>query len=64
MRGPVPSQHHLAPDEYDPRALELVPAARTRRVSNGDIVDPSKRSFEVPYLPGHSPCSIALWHAR
>ena len=51
-------------DGYDPRAHEPVPAAPTRRLAGGDIVDLGDRSFEVLHLPGHSPGSIGLWDAR
>jgi glyoxylase-like metal-dependent hydrolase (beta-lactamase superfamily II) len=49
--------------DYDPRAHEPKPAAPTRRLVDGDIVDLGNRSFEVLHLPGHSPGSIGLWDA-
>lgn len=49
---------------YDPRAHEPVPAAPTRHLVEGDIVDLGNCSFEVLHLPGHSPGSIGLWDAR
>ncbi len=51
-------------DGYDPRAHEPMPAAPTRRLADGDIVDLGNRTFEVLHLPGHSPGSIGLWDAR
>ena len=42
---------------------EIAPAAATRVVSDGDVIDLGDRAFEVLHLPGHSPGSIGLWEA-
>ena len=42
---------------------EIAPAAATRVLDDGDVVDCGDRSFEVLHLPGHSPGSIGLWDA-
>ena len=42
---------------------EIAPAAATRVLDDGDVVDCGDRSFEVLHLPGHSPGSIGLWEA-
>lgn len=42
---------------------EIAPAASTRVVAEGDVVDLGDRAFEVLHLPGHSPGSIGLWEA-
>lgn len=39
------------------------PAAVTRTVEDGDMIDLGDRQFEVLHLPGHSPGSIGLWEA-
>lgn len=49
---------------YDPRTHGLKPAAPTRTLAEGDIVDTGDRAFEVLHLPGHSPGSIGLWEAK
>ncbi|HZT20156.1 MAG TPA: MBL fold metallo-hydrolase [Dongiaceae bacterium] len=41
----------------------LRPAAPTRLVEAGDVIDIGNRHFEVLHLPGHSPGSIGLWEA-
>ena len=48
---------------FDPDAHVLAPAAPSRIVDEGDVVDTGDRSFEVLHLPGHSPGSIGLWEA-
>ena len=50
--------------EYDPLAYRVMPAAATRVVDEGDVIDVGDRRFEVLHLPGHSPGSIGLWEAR
>lgn len=53
------------PDErYDPDQWAIRPAAPTRLVEEGDVVDLGDRAFEVLHLPGHSPGSAGLWEAR
>lgn len=37
------------------------PAPATRRLREGDVVDPGDRHFEVIHLPGHSPGSVSPW---
>jgi glyoxylase-like metal-dependent hydrolase (beta-lactamase superfamily II) len=49
---------------YDPRGHGLRPAAPTRTLAEGDLVDTGDRAFEVLHLPGHSPGSIGLWEAK
>jgi len=41
--------------------MERAPAAPTRVLGAGDVIDLGDRAFEVLYLPGHSPGSIGLW---
>ena len=41
----------------------IKPAAPTRTVRDGDIIDLGDRHFEVLHLPGHSPGSIVLWES-
>jgi glyoxylase-like metal-dependent hydrolase (beta-lactamase superfamily II) len=47
--------------EYSSAAYEVVPAAATRLLDDGDIVDLGDRHFRVLHLPGHSPGGIGLW---
>ena len=51
-------------DAFDVAAHRLAPAAPTRRLAEGDVVDLGDRAFEVLHLPGHSPGSIGLWEAQ
>ena len=46
---------------WDPAGHRQGPAAPTRLIDEGDIVDVGDRAFEVLHLPGHSPGSIGLW---
>jgi glyoxylase-like metal-dependent hydrolase (beta-lactamase superfamily II) len=48
---------------YELGAYRVEPAAPTRVVEEGDVVDTGDRAFEVLHLPGHSPGSIGLWEA-
>jgi glyoxylase-like metal-dependent hydrolase (beta-lactamase superfamily II) len=50
--------------DYDPLAYQVMPAAATRVVDEGDVIDLGDRRFEVLHLPGHSPGSIGLWEAK
>ncbi|MBT7126159.1 MAG: MBL fold metallo-hydrolase [Gemmatimonadales bacterium] len=45
-------------------ALPFNPAAATRLLSEGDVIDLGDRAFEVLHLPGHSPGSIGLLDRR
>lgn len=49
---------------FDPAAAEARPAAVTRLLSEGDVIDLGDRAFEVLHLPGHSPGSIGLYDPR
>jgi glyoxylase-like metal-dependent hydrolase (beta-lactamase superfamily II) len=62
----VPPQLFTAvPSEgYDPLAYQVRPAAATRVVEEGDVIEVGDRRFEVLHLPGHSPGSIGLWEAK
>ncbi len=51
------------PQGLDVAAYNVAPAAPTRAVDDGDVIDLGNRVFEVMHLPGHSPGSIALWEA-
>jgi glyoxylase-like metal-dependent hydrolase (beta-lactamase superfamily II) len=53
----------LPPGGFDAPAYEVTPAAATRILHDGDIVDLGDRHFEIFHLPGHSPGSIGLWEA-
>ncbi len=48
---------------FDPKRFKTLPAAPTRLVDEGDVIDLGDRSFEVLHLPGHTPGSIGLWEA-
>jgi len=48
---------------FNPDTYIIQPAAPTRLVADGDIIDLGDRHFEVLHLPGHSPGCIALWEA-
>ena len=50
--------------DFDLAQHRLRPAAATRVLEEGDIVDTGDRAFEVLHLPGHSPGSIGLWEAK
>lgn len=47
--------------DYRVADYEARPAPATRRLHEGDVVDPGDRHFEAIHLPGHSPGSISLW---
>ncbi|MGW4033416.1 MBL fold metallo-hydrolase [Streptomyces sp. NPDC004838] len=47
--------------DYDPHAYELRPAAVTRHLEDGDIIDLGDRLLRVLHLPGHTPGSIGLY---
>ena len=52
---------------YDGFELDVLPhrpAAPTRLLGEGDVIDLGDRAFEVLHLPGHSPGSIGLYDAR
>jgi|TARA_B100001964_G_scaffold58459_1_gene66270 glyoxylase-like metal-dependent hydrolase (beta-lactamase superfamily II) len=42
-------------------SYEIRPAPLTGYLDEGDVIDLGNRVFQVFYLPGHSPDSIALW---
>jgi glyoxylase-like metal-dependent hydrolase (beta-lactamase superfamily II) len=46
---------------YDPLAYRLRPAAVTRYLEEGDIIDLGDRQLRVLHLPGHTPGSIGLY---
>lgn len=48
---------------FDTRHFSCPPAAPTRVVQEGDVIDLGDRVFEILHLPGHSPGSIGLWEA-
>lgn len=60
--GPYLIEALPAPD-YDPASYRLVPAAPTRILEEGDVVDLGDRKYAVMLLPGHSPGGISLWDA-
>ncbi len=51
----------LPPGGFDAASYRVRPAAASRLLEEGDIVDLGDRHFEVLHVPGHSPGSIALW---
>ena len=51
-------------DGFDLNTLPHHPAAPTRLLVEGDVIDLGNRAFEVLHLPGHSPGSIGLYDAR
>jgi glyoxylase-like metal-dependent hydrolase (beta-lactamase superfamily II) len=50
-------------DGFDPAAYRIAPAAPTRVVEDGDVIDLGDRRFVVLHLPGHTPGEIGLWEA-
>ena len=53
----------LPREGFDPESYAIRPAAPTRLLKEGDVIDLGDRHLEVLHLPGHSPGSIALWEA-
>jgi glyoxylase-like metal-dependent hydrolase (beta-lactamase superfamily II) len=51
----------LPHEGYDPGRYELRPAAVTREVGEGDVIDLGDLSFTVLHLPGHTAGSIGLY---
>ena len=49
---------------FDASSFSTKPAAPTRLVEEGDLIDIGNRAFEVLHLPGHSPGSIGLYEER
>lgn len=48
-------------DEYQ---IQGVDKERIKALRQGEIIDLGNRHFEVLYVPGHSPGSIALWDEK
>ncbi len=48
------------PSGVNDLSLPFRPAAATRNLDSGDVIDLGDRAFEVLHLPGHSPGSIGL----
>lgn len=53
----------LPHDGFDPAGYRIEPAAPTRVVEDGDVIDLGDRRFVVLHLPGHTPGEIGLWEA-
>jgi glyoxylase-like metal-dependent hydrolase (beta-lactamase superfamily II) len=51
----------LPPGVYDSARYEVAPAAATRVLEAGDVIDLGDRHFEVIHTPGHSPGGIMLF---
>ena len=51
-------------EDYDIGTYRLRPAARTRALDDGDVVNLGDRALTVLHLPGHSPGSIVLFDER
>lgn len=51
-------------DGFDPAAYRITPAAPTRVVEEGDVLDLGDRRFTVLHLPGHTPGEIGLWETE
>ncbi len=49
---------------FEPATHEMVGAAPTVVLAEGDEIDLGDRTFEVLHLPGHSPGSIGLWDQK
>ncbi|MFF4259888.1 MBL fold metallo-hydrolase [Streptomyces sp. NPDC001663] len=47
--------------EYDVTAYRLEPAALTRELQGGEVIDIGDRAFDVLHFPGHTSGSIALF---
>jgi glyoxylase-like metal-dependent hydrolase (beta-lactamase superfamily II) len=54
----------LPSEGFDPASWEIAPAAPTRLIDEGDVVDLGDRRFEVLHLPGHTPGEVGLWEAE
>ncbi len=48
---------------FDSSSFRILPAAATRILDEGDVIELGGLDFEVLHLPGHSPGSIGLWDA-
>ena len=53
----------LPPAPYRSADYEVLPAAATRLLEAGDVIDLGDRHFEVIHTPGHSPGGIMLFEA-
>ena len=53
----------LPPGDYASERYCVTPAAPTRLLDEGDVIDLGNRHFTVLHTPGHSPGGIALWEA-
>lgn len=65
--GPVAPglQLDAVPEEtYDPDSYRLRPAAVSRYVDEGDVIDVGDRRFTVLHLPGHTPGGVGLLDER
>jgi glyoxylase-like metal-dependent hydrolase (beta-lactamase superfamily II) len=51
----------LPPGDYDSARYEVAPAAATRVLETGDVIDLGDRHIEVIHTPGHSPGGIMLF---
>ena len=52
------------PKTFDPNNYEIKPAAPTKLLHDGDVVDLGDRQLEVIHAPGHTPDSIVLLDKR
>jgi len=53
----------LPPGDYVSESYEVTPAAATRLLEDGDVIDLGDRHFSVIHTPGHSPGGIMLFEA-
>jgi glyoxylase-like metal-dependent hydrolase (beta-lactamase superfamily II) len=49
---------------YSEEDFEILPAAPTRVVEQGDVIDLGNRQFKILHLPGHSAGSMGLWEEK
>ncbi len=49
---------------YSEEDFKILPAAPTRVVEEGDVIDLGNRQFKILHLPGHSAGSMGLWEEK
>ncbi|RUV30297.1 MAG: MBL fold metallo-hydrolase [Mesorhizobium sp.] len=60
----VPEMIAVPIDPLEVKSHKITPAAPTRLLEGGDVIDLGDRAFEVIHVPGHSPGSIMLYDRR
>lgn len=49
------------PEDFDPKAYQIVPTIPTRLLEEGDVLQLGNRQLQVMHTPGHSPDCICLF---